>query len=75
MESRLNITTELPDIDEDLLKALERIFPPICYEGHGRIEDHLLYAGKVQLVAELRAQYDQQVADAVLALDEDEDLG
>ena len=65
----------LPDIDVDLVKALEDLYPPRCYEGEERVEDHLMYAGKVQLVADLRIAHDRQVAEALSPDDFDYDGG
>lgn len=42
-----------PDVDEDLVDFLEEAFPPLCYTGTN-LEGHLMYAGKVELVAVLR---------------------
>jgi len=49
-----------PDIDKELIERLEAAFPPRCYDGRGRLEAHLLYAGKVELIATLRDIYTQQ---------------
>ena len=56
----------LPDIDEGLVSALESLFPPRCYEGDETVESHLLYAGRVQLIKELREEYTRQVKEAVI---------
>lgn len=73
MDARANraaglIVTPPPDIPAPLLKWLEENFPPRCYEGQGSLEEHLLYAGKVQLVTYLREAFgEQQEDDQILA--------
>ena len=51
---------EVPEVPLDLLQALEAAFPPRCYEAKTSLEEHLMYAGKVQLVEALRATYEAQ---------------
>lgn len=57
-------TTALPDppeISKELVEWLELAFPAKCYAPGGEtLEDHLLYAGKVGLVAMLRVEYQEQ---------------
>lgn len=49
-----------PDIDRELVERLEAAFPPRCYDGRSKLEAHLMYAGKVELVALLRDIMDAQ---------------
>jgi hypothetical protein len=50
----------VPEIDLALLRFLERLYPPVCYDPRrGTLEDHLMYAGKAELVAELRETYNR----------------
>lgn len=50
----------MPEVSAELCDALEQMFPPVCYMGQGTLEDHLIYAGKVELVAILRAHQKEQ---------------
>lgn len=46
---------DMPVPSEELLSWLERVFPPECYNPReGTLEDHLKYAGKVELIASMR---------------------
>ena len=57
--SRTSIV-ETPVPDEDLLEFLEATFPPRCYDPSAEtLEDHLKYAGKVDLVQAMRLAYDR----------------
>lgn len=48
-----------PGISQELLRWLEGIFPPRCYQpGKETLEEHLLYAGASNLVVNLRARND-----------------
>lgn len=49
---------EWPDIDGELLAYLEGAYPPRCIQPGERFEDHVRYAGKVELIAAMRSQYD-----------------
>lgn len=46
---------DMPLPNEELLAWLERVFPPACYNPReGTLEDHLKYAGKVELIESMR---------------------
>lgn len=65
--------TPAPRVPEELVKWLEARFPPKCYEPSlEKLEDHLLYAGMVGLVASMRGTLEEQKAshDALAALAE-----
>lgn len=65
----------IPEVPEDLLLFLEKLYPPKCYTARGEsLEQHLLYAGMVELVAYLRASYEEQV-EAGMALDPEDLVG
>lgn len=59
---------EWPRVDRELVEHLELLYPPRCMRPGEKIEDAMLYAGKVELVASLRAVYegrhDAAMADA-----------
>lgn len=58
------------------MKWLEASFPPRCYEpSQETLEAHLLYAGRVSLVASMRVTLEQQKAGqgALAALADDAD--
>ncbi len=44
-----------PQFTEAQAAFLEKLFPPRCIGTDQRLEDHLRYAGKVDLVARIRA--------------------
>lgn len=48
----------LPESVEELLEDLETHYPPRCKDPLETLEQHLNYAGQVQLVADLRIRYD-----------------
>lgn len=48
--------SQCPDLSELLVAWLEEAFPPRCLAPRETVEDHLRYAGKVELIAFLRAQ-------------------
>ena len=48
----------LPESVKDLLDDLEDLFPPRCIEPQERPDDAHRYAGKVELVADLRRRYE-----------------
>lgn len=77
LEAAANVPSDpIPEVPEDLLLFLEKLFPPQCYTGtRGEsLEAHLLYAGKVELVSYLRASFEDQ-EDASLALDTEDLIG
>lgn len=68
--------TPAPRVPEELVKWLEASFPPRCYDPNVEVlEAHLLYAGRVGLVASMRATFEQQKAGqgALAALADDAD--
>jgi hypothetical protein len=48
---------QLPVTTEALITELESLFPPRCIKPHESLEEAHRYAGRVDLVAELRASY------------------
>lgn len=51
-----------PDLTETLLVWLEAAYPPQCYDPQREsLEQHLKYAGKVDLIASLRAQLEARL--------------
>ena len=44
----------LPVVDLKAIERLEAVYPPVCLGRAETVEDHLRYAGKVELVALLR---------------------
>lgn len=60
----------LPYIPKDLITWLVEEFKPHCYDGTGGLEAHLVFAGKVELVAWLREEHLRQddAAKAINAL-------
>ena len=57
------IIAKWPEVPEDLVAHLERLYPPRCYE-HAResLEDHIEYSGFVSLTQLLRSQVEEQRA-------------
>lgn len=51
-------TGRTPEIPYDLLRWLERNYKPRCLGEQEAVEDHLRYAGKVDLVEQLRSMYE-----------------
>lgn len=43
-----------PTFSEDQVEALERLFPPRCLARGQTVENHLRYAGMVELIARMR---------------------
>lgn len=60
-----------PEVPEDLLAFLSASYPPRCYTAGETVEAHLLYAGAVELVAAMRAAYEDQQARAISWSEED----
>ncbi len=48
----------LPESVAGLLEDLETHYPPRCKDPSESLEQHLHYAGQVQLIADLRTRYD-----------------
>lgn len=64
----------MPDVPEDLLLFLEGLYPPRCYDPRAEnLEAHLRYAGHVDLIAALRASFEEQTRELVLDDAEDAD--
>jgi hypothetical protein len=54
----------LPLLDADQLARLEDAFPPRCYDHRSEVlEDHLKYAGQVELVQKLRTVFNNREPD------------
>lgn len=49
-----------PEVPKSLIEWLEREFPPRCLGTAETVEDHLRYAGKVELVQSLRDRFNDQ---------------
>lgn len=49
---------ELPLLERSQLERLERLFPPRCLGRMDTTEEHLRYAGMVELVENLRARFE-----------------
>lgn len=58
-------TPVFPEVDEKLLKALEDAYPQRCKLPGEDLEAHAFYAGKANLVEQLRFEFDQRQASAV----------
>lgn len=52
-----------PDSVEGLLADLESTNPPRCKDPNETIDQHMMYAGRVELIAELRTRYEWTVKD------------
>lgn len=52
------LEVKLPLLDRDSIEALEALFPPRCLRPNEMVEDHLRYAGAVELIGSLRARFD-----------------
>jgi hypothetical protein len=63
MMSGPDYTERLPLIEDDALSALEALFPPRTKGRRESEDEHLRYAGMVELVGQLRARYDNHIAD------------
>lgn len=61
----------IPYVTESLVEALEALFPPRCLKVGESVEQHLRYAGKVELIALLRANC--LASPKALELNEDDD--
>lgn len=42
----------------ELIEDLEEAFPPQCKDPNESLEQHARYAGRVELISELRTRYD-----------------
>jgi hypothetical protein len=52
---------DLPPFTKEQIEALEASFPPRCYNpSRESVEEHLKYAGRVELIATLRASYEME---------------
>lgn len=52
--------TPVPNSIIGLLEELERHNPPRCMKAGEDLNSHLRYAGRVELVTELRSRYDAE---------------
>lgn len=48
-----------PEVPEDLVEFLEAIYPPKCMDRVTSVEEHLRYAGAVELVELLRFKVEE----------------
>ena len=48
----------LPDLSRDLIEDLEENYPPRCKTPEESLEDHLRYAGMVELIDVLRQRHE-----------------
>jgi hypothetical protein len=69
-----DITADLPVLPAEVIEKLEQMFPPRCLERNETAEEHLRYAGKVELVAMLRNRLNDYQQEADLGGQQDEDL-
>jgi hypothetical protein len=53
--------SSFPHFPQHLLDALIRLYPPRCLGPGERVEDHLRYAGKVDLIAAIQQSNDNRV--------------
>lgn len=53
-----DITADLPILSAEAIEALEGHFKPRCLGRSETAEEHLRYAGKVELVEQLRNRHD-----------------
>lgn len=59
MRENLKVTgMEWPEVSPRLVKFLEEAYPPRCKSPGESLEEHMLYAGVVRLIALMRAQVD-----------------
>ena len=54
------MTELIPAIPEDLLLWLERTYPPRCAMLGETVQEVFMYAGRVAVVQDLRAHFDEQ---------------
>ena len=50
---------QMPEVPKALLEYLEKQYPPRCLQATETVEEHLRYAGMVDLVADMRFRFDQ----------------
>ncbi len=62
------------DLSEELLASLEATHPPRCLARDQTVEDHLRYAGKVELIASMRIQFEAMLQEQRDAPDENTEL-
>lgn len=48
----------IPNTVVGLIEELENMYPARCMKAGETLEDHLLYAGRVSLISEMRSRYD-----------------
>lgn len=61
-----------PEVPRELVDWLQRLYPPRCLMPNETVEDHLRYAGMVELVQTLAAIAEQQRRE-FLELDEEDE--
>ena len=63
------ISATPPEVTKELVRWLQTQYPPRCYSGDAgeTLEQHLQYAGKVDLVFELATIHEDQRTDASFA--------
>lgn len=49
----------MPNTVLGLIEELEELYPPRCFGSDEDLHDHLRYAGKVELIARLRARFER----------------
>jgi len=59
-----DIKFSLPLLERHHIERLEALFPPRCLGRSENAEEHLRYAGMVELVQNLRIRFDDKHADA-----------
>lgn len=55
-----DVTPQLPLLDRTQLEQLEALYPPRCLDRSETAEDHLRYAGAVELVQRLRVRFEDK---------------
>lgn len=48
----------IPNSVVELIEELEEMFPPACKDPNETLEQHARYAGRVELIEEIRTRYD-----------------
>lgn len=58
-----DVVPELPVLERSQVERLEKLYPPRCIGRMENAEEHLRYAGMVELVANLRVRFEQTRTD------------
>lgn len=69
-----DLTPDLPVLADEVLTKLEQMFPPRCLARTETAEEHLRYAGKVELVAWLRNRQANFRSEMDMGGEADEDI-